>query len=461
MGQRKRILFLTPRVPFPPDKGDKIRTFHQLYHLASRHAVYCACFVDTAEDFRHLPDLRRRCEAVLAVRWTKTSAMMRGIEGWLSGRSLSESAFADRDMMRKVRTLGDQIGFDATVAFSSCMAPYALAVRAGRRVLDMCDVDSQKWFDYAHRRRIPFSLLSAWEGRRLRRFEESCVERFDATLLITEKERRLLDPTSRTPNLHVIPNGTEPTAREVRPAFQCGPVIAFVGSMDYPPNAEGIRWFVRDVWPGIIREIASAKLWIVGRNPGRRVRNLARAPGVVVTGCVDDTRPYVARSRVIVAPLKIARGMPNKVLEAMAAGRPVVATTVAAEGLNARPGEHLLVAEDADQFATSVVSLCRCDELCRQVGEQGLRFVAAHHRWSEALRGYERVVIGQASTVAQELPIETRPGTLRVAAALTTWPSALARRDPETGLNPRLPGWAVGSGGQAERRRESKPSGKT
>lgn len=397
MRDRKNILFLANRLPFPPNKGDKIRTFHQLDQLALSHNVYCACFVDTQHDMKHVNDLRRWCKGVIAIRWHRARAMLRAAGGLWCGKSLTEAAYCDDAMYHQVTLLGEKVHFDAAVAFSSYMAPYALAARARRRVLDMCDVDSEKWFDYARRSHFPKSAVFRLEGRRLRAWEQFCLKSFDATILITDRERRVLDPSCQMSHMHVIPNGTKLFDRTAGSASLCGPVVGFLGAMDYRPNVEGIRWFVEEVWPTVIRDVPKARLLIVGRNPTRSVRRLAETQGVVVTGEVPDVQAYLARCRVVVTPLQIARGMQNKALEAMAARRPVVATPEVASGLKARPGYHILTADSSGDFARNVVKLCSSDELCREIGDAGYRCVATHYCWPETLQLYERIVLGESA----------------------------------------------------------------
>jgi len=395
MNPPKKILFLTNRLPFPPDKGDKIRTYHQLTQLAASHDVWCACFADTPEDVARTDDLQRRCQSAIVVPWNRLSAIPRTASGWLSGRPFTEAAFTHPFLAKRLEDWGRQIRFDSVVAFSSMMARQALAVPARRHVLDLCDVDSEKWFDYARASRFPLSSLCHREGRRLRAWEHTCLNRFDATLLITERERALLEPSGRNETLHVIPNGVTLSGDQAFLASQCGPIVGFLGVMDYRPNVEGVCWFVRHVWPKVLRECPNARMLIVGRRPARRIRQLAKLPGIEITGEVRDVRPYLNRCRVIVVPLHIARGLQNKVLEAMAARRPVVATTAVAAGLHPGQRQPVLTADDPSRFAMKVVDLCRLNGLCQQVADAGHRFVAAQYNWSEAMQHYERVVLGE------------------------------------------------------------------
>jgi sugar transferase (PEP-CTERM/EpsH1 system associated) len=299
-------------------------------------------------------------------------------------------------MVKGLAQWATTIEFDSAVAFSVSMAPYVLAFRAKRRVLDLCDVDSEKWLDYGGNGKGPVSRLYRAEGRRLRTYERACLERFDATLLVSEREREILDPGRRCEKLHVIPNGTTLYAAKPAPASATGPVVGFVGAMDYRPNVEGMCWFVEAVWPRIVGAVPEAELLIVGRRPTRRVRRLGRERGVRVTGEVEDVRRHVARFRVMVAPLRMARGLQNKVLEAMAMRRPVVATSAVAGGLQVADGHNILVADEPEAFAERVIALCQCGSLCDKIGDGGYRCVATYYSWAETLQRYERLVMGEA-----------------------------------------------------------------
>jgi sugar transferase (PEP-CTERM/EpsH1 system associated) len=406
--QRRNILFLTNRVPFPPDKGDKIRTFHQLEHLASSHNVYCACFADSDQDLKHAEALRRWCTDVVVLRWGRKRAMMHAGAALLSREPLTCWAYACGRLSDVLRRWSQRIAFDAVVAFSSSTARYALEVPAGRRVLDLCDVDSEKWLNYASATRLPLSWLYKLEGRRLRLFEQACLQAFDATMVITERERVILDPQRRCSTLHVVPNGVTLPRTPVPPACGCGPGMGFVGAMDYRPNVEGIRWFVREVWPRIVQCVPTARLRIIGRNPTRQVRGLAKHQGVEVTGEVQDVRLLLGQCRVVVTPLRLAQGLQNKVLEAMALARPVVATSAVARAMPVLPGHNILVADSAEEFGRHVVALCDFDALCAKIGEGGYRCVATYYSWPEALQRYEELVVGTADAAGMQSPTRSQ-----------------------------------------------------
>lgn len=405
LAERKTILFLTNRVPFPPDKGDKIRTFHQLDHLAFRHDVYCACLAEGRREMAAARSLRRWCRDVAAVPWSRRRALAKAPLALLAGRPMTLAAYDDRRLRDVLNRWSQERQYDVVVAFSSVMSAYAEAVPARRHVLDLCDVDSQKWLDYARASSFPRSCVFRREGAALRAIEESCLEMFDAVILVNDRERRLLDPYERCPNLHVIPNGVDLPSEPVEPASKCGPIVGFFGVMDYRPNVEGVRWFVRHAWPLVKKAVPRATLLVVGRNPVRAINRLNGRHGVRVLGEVRDIRPHLSRCRLSVAPLQIARGLQNKALQAMSYARPVVATSEVAAGLRVVPGHNILVADESETFARLVIDLCEMPSLCDTIGQAGYRCAAAHYSWAEALGRYERIL----------LPEPAPPGCRRIA----------------------------------------------
>lgn len=408
MHQRLKILYLSNRVPYPPDKGDRIRTFHTIEHLAQSHDVYCACFASHESEMRQAQLLRKWCRDVTVVRRGVPLACFHAAWGALCGRPFTESAYRSADMYRRLRRWSSCIGFDVVIAFSSMMADYAMAIPAGRRILDLCDVDSEKWIDYSRGSRGPIAAVCRMEGDRLRRLETRCLRDFDSSIVITENEKRMM-PASEAGAVHVVPNGVRLMSEtDVRSADECGPVIGFLGTMSYPPNVQAVCWFAEQVWPLVRKERTDVRFLIIGRGPTRAVQRLGRLPGIEVTGAVADTAEYLARCRVIVAPLKLARGIPNKVLEAMAAGRPIVATGAVGLTLDAISGREIVIADDAEEMADQVLALCADDSLCGQMGLAGREFVRRRHHWPDAMSRFEQIVSGRPTEERRSLPLDAR-----------------------------------------------------
>jgi sugar transferase (PEP-CTERM/EpsH1 system associated) len=389
-----KILYLAHRLPYPPNKGDKIRSFHQLEYLSRRHRLWCACFVDDAADVEHVDGLRRYCEAVAALSLNRTRATARGLWHLLRGGTLTEGYWDDRRMWATLARWSASVGFDAVVVFSSGMARYGLVCPAARRVIDFCDWDSAKWAAYASHSRGSKGRLLRLEARRLARREVQWIRSYDASVIITEAEADEVPDPALRPRLVIVGNGVD-VGPYVPPPTE--PRVGFVGAMDYHPNVDAVCWFADQVWPAVREQIPQASFQIVGRRPTAKVKALARRPWIEVTGEVPSVEAYLQRIAVKVAPLRIARGIQNKVLEAMAAGRPVVLTTAAAAGIDARAGRDYLVADDAPSAASAVVSLLRSPQRSAAIGRSARAFVGDRFSWDGEMSKLEALLTGPAS----------------------------------------------------------------
>ncbi len=358
------ILYLAHRIPYPPNKGDKIRSWHLLEGLARRFRVHLGTFVDDPEDWQYLPVLREVCGEVCARPLSPRVARLRSLAGLAAGRALTLDYYRDAQLQAWVRRLAAERPLAAVFAFSSSMAPYAEALplpAGGRRIVDFCDVDSDKWRQYAGSHGWPLSWLYAREARLLERAETRCADAFDTTVVVAEAEARLVrrQAPGSAHKVRVLPNGVDtayfdPGLPFADPFAAQGPAIVFTGAMDYHPNVDGVCWFAEEILPLVRAAVPGAHFCIVGSKPAEAVRALARREGVSVTGRVPDVRPYLARAAAVVAPLRIARGVQNKVLEAMAMARPIVATPNAVQGIEGVTRSELTVAETASEFAAGV-----------------------------------------------------------------------------------------------------------
>ena len=398
------ILYLAHRIPYPPNKGDKLRAFRQIEHLSRRHRVWCACFVDRRSDMQFIKPLRAYCEDLAAIRFTRSLAVTRGLAGLLTGQTLTESMYRDPAMTSAVRLWADSVRFDVAVAFSSAMARYAFEVPAARRVLDLCDLDSRKWLDYAASSNGLLRALYRVEGQRLGARERAWIETFDATILITEAEAAPVRRFAPAGRLHIVGNGVDIVPQSTidnRQSTIDHPIVGFVGTMSYRPNVDAVCWFVAKCWPKIRAAFPTAVFRIVGRSPPRAVRRLAKVPGVHVVGEVEDMGEQVGRFDISVAPMPIARGLQNKVLEAMAAAKPVVLSGRAAIGLTAKHEQEYLVAETAQEFVAAVTRLLGDPGERDRLGRNARRFVAANHCWAGELQKFELIVAGVLGRTAR------------------------------------------------------------
>lgn len=398
------ILYLVHRIPYPPNKGDKLRSFRFLEHLSKRHRVWCACYVDDPSDMQYVHALKAICDDVIAIPLNKHRAILRGLWGLLRGKTVTEYYYRTEEMKKALIKWSIHLKFDVAIAFSSSMVRYVYRVPAKRRVLDLCDLDSQKWHEYADHSIAPLKWIYRLEGRRLATKEQWWAHASDATIVITDAEATDLRRFVLEGKLHVVTNGVDiPSTHEnieqeekeasSDPSSQ-HPVIGFVGVMDYRPNVDAVRWFVENCWVDICQAYPKCEFRIVGRNPSRAVKKLTDVPGVTVVGEVKDVSNELNKFTLSVAPMRMARGLQNKVLEAMAAEIPVVLSSKAARGINGKNGETYLVADSPDHLIRCVSRLLSDPDLCKHIGESGHRFVSLHHNWIESLRKYELIATG-------------------------------------------------------------------
>lgn len=410
MMQRPPLLYLAHRIPFPPNKGDKVRSFNILRHLSSRYRVHLASFYDMPEDRRHLGALDEWCQASCVEYLRPRAARIASLRGLLAGEALTLPYYRSARLADWVREQVATHRIKRAVVFSGAMAQYLEGLDVERCVIDFCDVDSAKWSQYADDRQWPMSWLYRREGRRLGEFERDWAARADACTFVTAAERALFLSAGTVPagQVHVIENGVDTgyfdPATAGRDPYPPGrPTIVFSGAMDYWPNVDGACWFATEILPLIRRRRPDAAFVVVGMNPTSAVSALAQ-PGVVeVTGTVPDVRPFVAHADVVVAPLRVARGIQNKVLEAMSLGRPVVVSDAAATGLRATEGSEFRAAGDAAGFAERVLELLD-PARGNAVGEAARRRVLADYAWQahlatldDLLEGVEAPTMGSAA----------------------------------------------------------------
>jgi sugar transferase (PEP-CTERM/EpsH1 system associated) len=359
---KEGLLFLAHRIPFPPNKGDKIRSFHLLRHLSTHHEIHLGAFVDDPDDWQYRDALQPWCASIKLLPLNSRRARLASLTGLLTGEALTLPYYRNRELRRWAAELAASGRVTRGIAYSSAMAQFMPAGLA-RRVIDMVDVDSDKWTQYASTQRWPLSWVYAREGRKLAEWEARVAEDFDATLLVSRDEAALLQrhaPQARH-KIGAFENGVDAEyfspARDYPDPYPPGAQgIVFTGAMDYWPNIDAVSWFAERIFPAVRDAVPAAQFTIVGSRPTEAVGALARQPGVVVTGGVPDVRPWLAHAACAVAPLRIARGVQNKVLEAMAMARPVVASPQAAEGIRAEAGRDFIMAQGEAEFAHAVVA---------------------------------------------------------------------------------------------------------
>lgn len=395
MAQRPEVLFLAHRVPFPPDRGDRIRSWHVLNALAGQATVHLGCLTESPADKAHAPRLAE-IAATQCLAPRRASLGWAGIAALAGGRPVSVAAFASPALAAWVRRTLAERPIAAIYVFSGQMAQFVPAGFAGRVVMDFVDVDSAKYAAIAATARSHMvRWIHAREARVLGAFEVAVAKTASVSLFVSAAERALF--VERTPGVDaqriaVVGNGIDaayfaPDAVAAEPALAAvpGARIVFTGQMDYAPNVAAVAWFARAVLPLIRAARPDAVFAVVGRAPTAEVRALAELPGVIVTGEVPDVRPWLAAADLVAAPLMIARGVQNKVLEAMAMARAVLLSAAAAEGIAARDGKHFAIAEGEQGFAGRALALLDDPQARAALGAAARAQVIERAGWAHAL----------------------------------------------------------------------------
>jgi sugar transferase (PEP-CTERM/EpsH1 system associated) len=379
-----RILYLCHRIPYPPNKGDKIRAFHQIKALSGRHEVDVFTLADDPRDLLQRDALAAHCSEVSVTQVHPAWARFRSLPYLATSKPLTVPYFYSAELQREVRKAWAQRSYDRIFVYCSAMAQYVPS-RVGIPVMmDLVDVDSDKWTQYSSFTTFPLSAVYRREGRTLEAYERAVCERSARVVVSTEREAQLARRIAPKADVHVIPNGVDTDYFRPRSPLATEPVLIFTGDMSYFPNKQAVIFFANNVLPLISREFPGARFLIVGRNPSRDVQELEKMPGVEVTGFVDDVRTWLAKARIAVAPFTIAAGIQNKILEAMASGLPVVATQRAAQGLSPRVAEVVNTGSTAQELAATIAVLLRDHGFAQRTGLDGRLRVTEDYSWDRA-----------------------------------------------------------------------------
>lgn len=391
MSQHKpALLLLVHRIPYPPNKGDKIRSFNLMKALSEHYDIHLGCFIDDPFDQQYVPMLTQWCKSVCCLNLNKWRAKLSGLTGFISNNAITLPYYYSAAMASWVKHTLQANTIDNVLVYSSSMAQYVDAATHQQltRVIDFVDIDSDKWRQYADKS----SGLKRWfyqrEARLLQQYEIAVCQRFNASLFVSDDEasafRKLL-PATLQPRVHSLLNGVDTGFFD--PALPLETVdlprryIVFTGAMDYWANVDAVCWFCQNIWPRLLQQHPDLQFLIVGGKPSSEVRALAQQRGVIVSGRVNDIRPYIANACFAVAPMLIARGIQNKVLEAMAMNKAVICSSMAMEGINAPSGPGAIVADGTENFSQACLNLLQqplaeCDN--RQ-------WIIANFTWQQTL----------------------------------------------------------------------------
>ena len=399
------ILFLAHRIPYPPDKGDKIRSWNLLSRLAQNHRVHLGCLIDDPADSAHLGRLQAICADVKAIPINPSWRRIASLRGLMTGEALTLPYFRDGGLQRWTDQVLQNVNPTIAFVFSSGMAPYLRATAPTvRRVIDFVDLDSLKWQDYAAQSTGLLGWIYRREGRLLAAAERQFAGQADLSLFVSAQEAgELLNGSPELASrVAALENGVDtvyfdPAIEHPIPDAQLGghPSLIFTGAMDYRANIEGISWFVQEVLPAIQQSQPQTHLYIVGARPADAVKVLAQRQGVVVTGRVDDIRPWIAHADLAIAPLRIARGIQNKVLEAMAMGKAVLSTKAANTGIEAEDGVAIALADSSQALAEQALRLLRQPDERARLGQAARQHALDRFEWQGKLDAFEAMLLGE------------------------------------------------------------------
>lgn len=374
LSAKEPLLFLCHRIPFPPNKGDKIRSFNILKKLSEQYDVHLGCFIDDPFDKQYVSGLHEYSASIFHLDQNKAIAKIKGLTGFLTNKPITLPYYFDKRMQDWANRTITQHNIEKVFIYSSSMAQYVQESQLQgdeysglERVIDFVDVDSDKWRQYA----IKKTGIAKWffnrEYRLLAKEEKAICSQFTHSLFVSPDEARLFrdsQPEAQQGKVHGLLNGVDVNFFNPEISFSeealvpTVPFISFTGAMDYWANVDAVLWFVEHVWPLILVKQPEAIFCIVGGNPSNEVKALAKSnKGIVVTGRVHDVRPFIAKAQCVVAPLQIARGIQNKVLEAMSLNKAIVLTTMAMEGINAQASDGVVITDDKNTYAQACLTL--------------------------------------------------------------------------------------------------------
>lgn len=403
----EHLLYLTHRIPYPPNKGDKIRSYHLLKYLAQHYHIHLGTFIDDPHDWQYVDTVNKLCRETHFSTLNPRMARLRSLSALIMNRPLTLDYYRDNGLHEWVKQVIHTQSIKHVLIFSSAMAQYITSIQQARCVIDFVDIDSDKWHQYATRKSWPMSWLYRRESRSLLHYERQVAHDYDASLFVSKTEADLfkqLAPESIEKISH-FNNGVDsdyfsPERTYPDPYPSDISAIVFTGAMDYWPNVDAVRWFAEEVFPVVLANHPHARFYIVGSRPVAAVQELAQLSGIVITGAVADVRPYLAHSKLAVAPLRIARGIQNKVLEAMSMANTVIASPQAAEGILAVSGKELYIASDRKEFSNIIISLLS-NNAEHHIGETARARILADYKWEHSLAYVKTLLDDRPITAAK------------------------------------------------------------
>ena len=392
-----RIFYICRRVPFPPDRGDKIAAFNAIRHLAARHEVHVFCLGDGVQDLANISGLQAYAKSVSAAPVDEFTIKLRALAALVTGQPLSVAALNESKLHDAIQKKFTELRPDLIIVYSCNMAQFAEHFPNVPRIMHFGDLDSLKWPQYAERSSIPLNWIYAIEARRLLGYERHIAQIFSHALVHTEIEKHDFERLIPGIPVAVVGNGVDldyfrSAGEAKKPAS-----MVFTGVMEYRPNIDAVVWFCDEILPIVQANIPVANFTICGSRPAPAVRRLAKRRGVRVTGWVADARPYLDRAEIFVAPLRMARGVQNKLLEALAMGLPCVASTAAWSGTAVADGQGILATDEPREFARHVIDLLGDSDGRAEMARRARAAAVANYRWEVQLACLDQVIAAAVS----------------------------------------------------------------
>ena len=386
------ILYVCHRFPFPPKRGGKIRPFNMIKHLSATHAVTVASLARSDVEAKEGAGITAHCAEFLMGRVDNSVQTARMVARLPTLRPSSFGFFYSPELAEKIRLALTRKRYDLIFVHCSSVASYVAEVQGIPKILDCGDMDSHKWLEYAQYKRFPLSAGYWLEGHKLLREEKRLARKFDLCTATTRAEWETLNGYGVDVPTEWFPNGVDSHYFAPIDSAYDPDTVSFIGRMDYYPNQECMFEFCAVTLPKLRARRPNIKLMIIGADPSPAVRRLGELPGVTVTGSVLDVRPYVRCSALMVAPLNIARGTQNKILEAMAMGVPVVTSRIAAGGVDAVDEQHFLVADSTDDYVRKILRVLEDAGERKRLARAGRARMLSHHAWPKSMQRLDRII---------------------------------------------------------------------
>ena len=388
------ILFICHKFPYPPNKGEKIRAYNIIKYLGKRHKIFLYTLYSEERELAGRRGLEQYCSFVGAYRINKFLSNLRSALYLFSSYPLTFGFFYSSRMKKEIKECISRNSIDIVFASSSSTAQYVFGIKSKKKIMDFIDVDSLKWENYAKAAKFPLKFLYSTEAKRLKAWEDRINRDFDVSIVCTEKERDNLEAISAggKDKIRVLENAVDPGYFSYREGLFDRKAVIFTGQMDYRPNVDAVIYFYFAILPLIRKGYPDLPFYVVGRNPDPSLKKLCRDS--YITGEVEDIRVYMDKASIFVAPFRIAHGVQNKVLEAMAFGLPVVGVRSVLQGLHAQPGKDILIADSPQDFAEKVMELLADRERYDSTARNARKYIEEYHNWERNLKALDLVICG-------------------------------------------------------------------